>query len=98
MRRRHLGLLALALLLPSALAVFAEPATEAAASREPAAGDAVSGETAPGPAAEEPAQAGADATPAAEPASRRAAPRSPDVFVPTEEVSEDLSVSFPVDI
>lgn len=32
------------------------------------------------------------------PPAPRAEPRSPDVFVPTEEVSEDLSVSFPVDI
>lgn len=50
--------------------------------------------------------AGKDAAPGAEqtqekkaePDKDKAAERSPDTFTPTEEISEDLSVSFPVDI
>lgn len=47
---------------------------------------------------------GEASTPAAEPEGEspgppgRPAPGSPDSFVPSEEISEDLSVSFPVDI
>jgi hypothetical protein len=78
--------LLLALLLP-AVAVTAAPAPET----EPDAGPATEQEAgdADGTVDEEAARE-ADARP------RNA--DTPDVFVPTEEVSEDLSVAFPVDI
>lgn len=52
---------------------------------------AATAETAPGP----------EAAPAAAPvppATTGSSAKSPDSFVPSEEISEDLSVSFPVDI
>jgi hypothetical protein len=81
-----LHLLLLALLLAAPL-VRAAPA-------ESEADDAPAGEPRETPAVEE-----APREPAPERnADRDARQDSPDVFVPTEQVSEDLSVSFPVDI
>jgi hypothetical protein len=80
-----LRLLLLALLLPASVgaAAPAEPAREPPATETEEAPDR---EEAP----PEPAPERGD--------ERNARQDSPDVFVPTEQVSEDLSVSFPVDI
>jgi hypothetical protein len=62
------------------------------AAEEPASG---SGDVSPAPAAtsgEKQAETPAQAVPPP------AAPGSPETFMPSEEISEDLSVSFPVDI
>ena len=76
----------LVLLMWLGAAAPAQEAPEPAASEPPADQAAVpESEAAPEPAA----------TPA--PASAAAA-KSPDSFTPSEEISEDLSVSFPVDI
>ncbi|HSG90727.1 MAG TPA: hypothetical protein VLA56_16040 [Pseudomonadales bacterium] len=80
-------LLMLAGLLPAPGFAAAAPDATTTTRAEPAeSGDARAAEA-------EPAQPPAPSAPTA-----RTEPRSPDVFVPTEEVSEDLSVSFPVDI
>ena len=70
-----------------------QPPTTAVAAKadNPAATDAA--QTTPAKAGEPAAQT---ATPAAKPAT--AAATGNEVFIPTEEISEDLSVSFPVDI
>ena len=52
---------------------------------------------------EAPAQSNADAEPADEPAPKRNGQSrerlaAPDVFTPSEEISEDIAVPFPVDI
>ena len=65
-------------------------------------GMALADEPTPQPAATEPPPE-QPATPATEPAATpppapTAAAKSPDTFTPSEEISEDLSVSFPVDI
>ena len=78
-----LRLLLVALLLPASVAA-AQPAPEAPPAEETR---------------EAPEQEEAPPEPAPERGDERSARRdSPDVFVPTEQVSEDLSVSFPVDI
>jgi hypothetical protein len=62
------------------------------AAEEPSSG---SGDASPAPAAtsgEKQAETPAQAVPPP------AAPRSPETFMPSQEISEDLSVSFPVDI
>ena len=59
---------------------------------QPEAGTSAAGE--PGPQPEPPAAVEGNTTPP--PA--RSTTRSPDTFKPSEEISEDLSVSFPVDI
>jgi hypothetical protein len=94
--------LLLALLVPGAMLTAAERAGDAAVESEAA----TESTGAAGPVAET-APAGADdevaADPGADGASAAGSERtgngpSPDVFVPSEEISEDYAVSFPVDI
>lgn len=90
MNRTSVG--ALLLMVASGVSVSAVWAAEAQATAETtgAAPDAVAEGREPAP---------ADASEANEPSSGPArASGTPDVFVPSVEVSEDLSVAFPVDI
>ena len=67
------------------------------AAHPPVASAAESAQAEPPAAARDPAGAGAS-TPAEPGPAQAEAADSPEVFVPTEDISEDFAVSFPVDI
>ena len=90
--RNVVALLAIAAALP----VGAEQAEPAKAAPVAAPKTTAANDTTEGSAPKEPVPAEAkEASPDAKPAPKG---KSPDVFVPSEKISEDLAVSFPVDI
>ena len=82
-----------AMLLGAATLAFAVPTFAAEPSSEPA----PAAETAP-PATAEAPPASAKPRPKADAAGKSTDKRSGDIFQPSEEISEDFAVSFPVDI
>jgi hypothetical protein len=94
---RLLNALALTALLTGALTVAAERADDAAVETEETEQTAATA-TEAGPDAEVEGETGAADTAAADEPPAATNGSSPDVFVPTEEISEDYAVSFPVDI
>lgn len=94
------SLLALLLVAPAAALAADAPGPDPGPSGPPTAAPAGSGgaTTSPDPGAAPPTTAGAPGNARTARGRPTARDRSPDEFVPSEEVSEDLSVSFPVDI
>jgi hypothetical protein len=104
--RRWLGALVLAALLsgqPAAAeqadagVVETEDVAQATATSSAAEADPPKSEAEDAPDAAAGSDAGTGTAAADDPPAARNGP-SPDVFVPTEEISEDFAVSFPVDI